>query len=140
LTFALPAVAGAHNQQARRHVAGVGIQHSFGKHSEGWGTVRPSRLFNGGDGSGDIFKITWSSWGGAVATGQGKNSIFSPKGGYYRHPVRILLRAKDPTACGASGALDYKHLYFREPRRPHGPLGKWKIWTSYHRNLCTRFK
>jgi hypothetical protein len=139
LAVALPAMAVASAQQSHQQVAGIGIRHSFGTHSEGWGTVRPTHLYNGGDPSGDITAITWSSWGGAVAIGQGKNSIFSPKGGYYRHPVRILLRAKDPTECGSSGGFDYKHLYVREPHRPHGKLGKWKIWTSYHRDLCKRF-
>src|SRR5579872_2840325 len=51
--------------------------------SEGWGTVRPSRIFNGGDPSGLVTQIHWTSWGGSVAVGHGLNSIFAPQGGYY---------------------------------------------------------
>lgn len=117
----------------------IGIPHSFGAHSQGWGHVRPRVLYNGGDGSGDISLITWSSWGGATARGVGKNSIFSPKGGYYRRPVNIQLRATDLGPCGTTGQPGYHHLYVREPSRPGGPIGKWRIWTSYHRDLCTKF-
>jgi hypothetical protein len=95
-------------------------------------------LYNGGDGSGDITHIHWSTWGGSVAKGRGKNSIFKPHGGYYRHPVRIELRAKRLRHC--HGRLTYSRLRAREPRRPHGPYGKWFTWTSYHRNLCTRLQ
>lgn len=120
-------------------VTGIGIKHSFGANSSGWGTVEPSHLYNGGDPSGDISRISWSSWGGAVAHGRGKNSIFSPKGGYYRRQAAIKLRAKDPGPCGSSGHIAYRHLFYSEPRKPGGRFGRWRIWTSYHRNLCKRF-
>lgn len=38
---------------------------------EGYATVRPVKVFNGGDPTGMIWNITWSSWGGAQATGTG---------------------------------------------------------------------
>jgi hypothetical protein len=117
----------------------LGIPHSFGAHSQGWGHARPNHLFDAGDGSGDITLISWSSWGGATARGIGRNSIFKPTGGYYRQPVRIQLRATDLGPCGPSGQPGYHHLHAREPSRPGGPYGKWFIWTSYHRDLCTRF-
>jgi hypothetical protein len=116
----------------------IGIVHSFGPGSSGWGHAHPSHLFNGGDPSGEILKIHWTSWGGKTARGHGKNPIFRPKGGYYAHPVTIQLRATTLTTC--RGVPTYKHLYVREPSHPHGKLGKWRIWTSYHRNLCTRFE
>jgi hypothetical protein len=118
----------------------IGIPHSFGAHSQGWGRVRPNHLYNASDGSGDITLITWSSWGGATARGIGRNSIFKPTGGYYRQPVRIQLRATDLGPCGPSGQPGYHHLYTREPSRPGGRYGKWRIWTSYHRDLCTKFE
>lgn len=143
LTLAVPGAASAARPRSvgtgASPVVGIGIRHSFGRHSSGWGTVKPSHLYNGGDPSGDISKINWSSWGGEVAVGRGKNSIFSPKGGYYRRPATIKLRAKDPAPCGSSGRVAYHHLYVSEPHKPGGSFGRWRIWTNYHRNLCKRF-
>jgi hypothetical protein len=118
----------------------LGVPHSFGTHSSGWGRVRPDHLYNGGDGSGDITLIKWSSWGGATARGHGKNSIFKQTGGYYRTPVTIRLRATDLGVCASTGQSAYRHLLYSEPSRPGGAFGPWRIWTSYHRNLCTRLE
>src|SRR6478609_4355927 len=38
-------------------------------HGEGWGSERPETIFNGGDPSGLISEVHWSSWGGPVARG-----------------------------------------------------------------------
>ncbi len=40
-------------------------------HGSGFGQVRPAEIFNGGDPTGLVSKITWQSWGGATATGSG---------------------------------------------------------------------
>src|SRR5450756_253858 len=40
----------------------------------GYGTVRPSEISSGGDPSGSVSDITWTSWGGAQATGTGTAS------------------------------------------------------------------
>jgi hypothetical protein len=37
----------------------------------GFGTVQPSEIYLGGDGTGDVTNITWSDWGSSQATGQG---------------------------------------------------------------------
>lgn len=37
----------------------------------GFGQVRPSEIFNGGDPTGRIQMVTWSSWGGSEARGLG---------------------------------------------------------------------
>lgn len=95
---------------------------------EGWGTERPSVIFNGGDPSGLISNVHWSSWGGAEARGHGLNSIFRPHGGYYRHQVTIFLRAREIGPCEGNRA--YLRLLVREPRRPGGPLGPWRSWSG----------
>jgi opacity protein-like surface antigen len=136
LMLAAPGSAASAPQPA---AAGIGIAHSFGVDSVGWGTVRPKRLFNGGDPSGLIVRIHWRTWGARIAHGHGKNYIFKPGGGYYGHPVTIRLRATDLTRCGHSGQVAYHHLYVRAPSKPGGRFGKWRIWTSYHRDLCTQF-
>jgi len=95
---------------------------------EGWGTAHPHLIYNGGDASGSITNVHWSSWGGAVAHGRGRNPIFKPRGGYYRRPVVALLKAVDIGRCEGRDA--YLRLLIREPRRPGGPLGPWRSWSG----------
>src|SRR6266516_1895566 len=102
---------------------------------EGWGACRPREFSNGGDPSGTVGHIRWTSWGGRVATGHGLNSIFSPRGGYYRRQVVIYLRAFDVGRCSARGRRAYLRLRVREPSKPHGPLSPWRDW-SPGRTLC----
>jgi len=45
---------------------------------EGFGQVRPSRIFNGGDPTGLVTHITWKSWGGARASGTGTSDYVGP--------------------------------------------------------------
>jgi hypothetical protein len=47
-------------------------------YQDGYGTARPSRVPNGGDPTGIIASITWSSWGGAQATGTGVGFWHAP--------------------------------------------------------------
>ena len=101
----------------------------------GWGTPRPKTLFNGGDPSGYISKITWTSWGGSIATGSGMNPIFRPQGGYYPNPVKIQLRASSIGICYPGGPRTYRRLIAREPSRPGGPMGHWFVWSG-QRSLC----
>jgi hypothetical protein len=44
----------------------------------GFGQVRPARIFNGGDPTGLVTRITWSSWGGGKATGTGTSVYVAP--------------------------------------------------------------
>lgn len=101
---------------------------AFAPNGTGWGTERPAEIFNGGDPSGLVTRIHWRSWGGAVAIGWGKNPIFKPHGGYYRRPVAIELRASEVGTC--EGHRAYLRLRFREPSRPGGPLGPWRLWSG----------
>ena len=101
---------------------------AFAPLGEGWGTKKPAKIFNGGDPSGLVTQINWTRWGGAVAIGQGRNPIFKPGGGYYSHQVRIKLRASAIGRCG--GRRAYTRLSVREPSRPGGPLGPWRLWSG----------
>jgi hypothetical protein len=47
-------------------------------HGQGFGQVKPSRIFNGGDPSGLVTGVVWSSWGGAQATGTGTAEYLGP--------------------------------------------------------------
>jgi len=108
---------------------------AFAPHGSGWGTAHPGEIFNGGDPSGFVSHIRWSSWGGPSASGQGKNAIFKPHGGYYSQLVPIELRATDRGRCSKAGSLAYRKLYAREPSRPGGPFGKWFLWSG-SKTIC----
>ncbi|RPA59376.1 hypothetical protein EF294_12750 [Gordonia oryzae] len=43
----------------------------WGTYQKGYGEVRPSEIFNGGDPTGLVSNVVWSSWGGPQATGTG---------------------------------------------------------------------
>lgn len=113
----------------------LGSRAFAGPRGAGWGTARPSEIFNGGDPSGLVTDIRWSSWGGPSATGRGKNAIFRPQGGYYKQLVTIQLLATDRGRCGTQGPIAYRRLYVREPSRPGGPVGKWGSWSG-SKTLC----
>ena len=102
---------------------------------QGWGTARPTRIFNGGDRSGLVREIQWTSWGGSTAIGYGLNAIFKPNGGYFSQSVLIELRASGLGKCSSSGPPAYTHLSIRVPTRPEGPFRAWSSWAGA-RSIC----
>jgi hypothetical protein len=92
---------------------------------EGWGTLKPTIIFNGSDPSGYMSGIQWQQWGQKSAIGWGFTWIFKPTGGYYHIHVRAELRATDIGRCTAQGPLAYRCHYARVPSRSGGPLGPW---------------
>jgi hypothetical protein len=108
---------------------------AFAPRGVGFGTVKPSEIFNGGDPSGLVQNITWRHWGSATATGTGKTSIFKPRGGYYPELVGAQLKASNLGRCTAHGPLAYRRLQAREPSRPGGPLGGWFLWSA-QQSIC----
>ena len=122
LPAALPTSAGAVEVPtlgAAQHLAPVG---------DGWGTVAPSRIFNGGDPSGEVTGLRWERWGHARARGYGLTWLLRPGGGYYERPGRIVLRASRLGTCADGGAA-YTRLDFRVAPRPGEPAdGRWRRW------------
>jgi hypothetical protein len=108
----------------------------FAVNGSGWGTAHPAEVYNGGDPSGLVTRIRWSHWGSGVATGWGMNAIFKPQGGYYPQLVHIELHASRLGRCSADGPLAYRHLAFRVPSQPGGPLGRWHSWSG-QQSICT---
>jgi hypothetical protein len=43
----------------------------WGRGQIGYGTVRPTHIFNGGDPTGEVEHIHWTGWGGSQAIGEG---------------------------------------------------------------------
>ncbi len=101
----------------------------------GWGSYQPREIFNGGDPSGMVQRITWTYWGQPDAYGYGQTYIFKPKGGYYPGSVTAELRAYDLGRCTANGPLAYQHLDARVPSAPGGKLGQWFPWDN-GKTLC----
>jgi hypothetical protein len=103
---------------------------------EGWGSARPEEISNGGDASGTLLEVHWSSWGGAVAHGTARHPVFKPTGGYYRRPVVAQLKATTLGHCEGNRA--YLKLLIREPKKPGGPLGPWLSWSG-PKTLCESY-
>jgi len=113
----------------------LGVSHSFGRFGRGWGLVRPEHLFNGGDPSGHVVDIHWSSWGDAAAYGKGKTWTYKPHGGYYRTKVAIKLKAVKVRRCRSTGRRAYSEMFGWVLNRPGGHFGKRFLWADDH-NLC----
>jgi len=108
---------------------------SVGGGGRGWGTSRPKSIDNGGDPSGIVNKIRWSTWGGKAAIGYGLTWVNKPTGGYYATQARIELKALNIGLCYPKGPRAYRKLAYRAAARPGGPLGAWYLWGG-QKTLC----
>jgi hypothetical protein len=102
----------------------------WGQNQEGYGTVRPAKVFNGGDPTGMIWNISWSSWGGAQATGTG-TANWEPPGAAVADSVSrpATIVAYNLGTC--NGQLMYQAVdwYFPTEGQSFNPRG--------HYNICT---
>lgn len=105
-------------------------------YGEGWGTSHPRKVFNGGDPSGSVSKLSWKHWGEPTAIGRGMVPLLRPGGGYYARPGKLMFRADDLGSC-PDGTYSYTRLHFRIAHRPGGPLGhRWRGWASPSGDIC----
>jgi hypothetical protein len=98
-------------------------------HGTGFGRVRPAEVFNGGDPTGLVSKITWSSWGGATATGSGTSTYVAanqPVAAGRPQPATIV--AFDLGTC--HGKLMYQAVEWYFPQ--HGQA----FSASHYENVC----
>ncbi len=56
----------------------LGLPAGVFAHGQGFGQAEPAEIFNGGDPTGLVTKLTWSSWGGAQAVGSGMSDYVGP--------------------------------------------------------------
>ncbi len=79
----------------------------LGGGAKGFGLVKPKTVYLGGDPTGDVTKLTWKSWGSAVALGTGR--------GFYPPPGKPVADAvKVPVTLKASSLGTYKrHKAYR---------------------------
>ncbi len=97
---------------------------------EGYGTVRPGRVFNGGDPTGDIWDISWSSWGGAQATGKGTSYWEAPGASVATSVARpAAIVAYNLGTCNDQLMYQAVKWYFPGEGESFDPRG--------HYNICT---
>jgi hypothetical protein len=99
--------------------------------AEGYGTVRPTEINGGGDASGVVEGVRWSSWGGARATGTGTASYAAPDQPLAAgKPAQATLVAFDLGQC--AGRTAYRKLVWYFPA--HGE----KFDPANAQNVCER--
>jgi hypothetical protein len=86
----------------------LGEASHFGPSAKGFGTAQPTTIFLGGDPTGLVTAITWSSWGGSTADGTGTavNAAHSTVASAPQEQATVV--ASDPQTC--SGVLMYTQL------------------------------
>jgi hypothetical protein len=107
----------------------LGVQWGPGG-QEGYGHVRPVTVFNGGDPTGLVLHITWTSWGGSTATGTGISYYDGPRQYVAQSTAqRATIVAFDLGTCGGHPAYQAVEWFFPQ----HG--GKFSATTYI--NDCT---
>jgi hypothetical protein len=99
-------------------------------HGQGFGQVRPSKIFNGGDPTGLVSHITWKSWGGAIATGTGTSDYVGPGQSVTtgtQEPVAVV--AFDRGTCHGRQAYRAVEWYFPSHGQRFDP--------HRYENICT---
>ena len=96
----------------------------------GFGEVKPSRIFNGGDPTGLVTHVVWSSWGGAQAKATGTSEYVGPNQSVAQgseQPATVV--AFNLGAC--DGKLMYQAVewYFPQHGQTFNP--------AMYENICT---
>jgi hypothetical protein len=122
-----PAIAGAPSASADPQPT---LGRAWAPSVRGYGTLRPARVYNGGDPTGDIWDITWSTWGGERATGAGTSYWEPPDAGVagsIKEPATIV--AYNLGTCGGQLMYQAAKWYFPGKGEAFNPAG--------HYNICT---
>ena len=85
----------------------------FSNNSTGFGSVKPTLISNGGDPTGVVSGISWSSWGGSQAVGTGKSDYVGPNqsvAGGTQEKARVV--AFDLGTCGDVSMYRAVEWYF----------------------------
>lgn len=96
----------------------------------GFGQVQPSRIYLGGDPTGDLRNIVWSNWGGSQAVGHGLSLYVTPNqstSAGSEQPATAV--AFDLGTCHGSPAYQAIEWYFPQ----HGGY----FDPNYYINTCT---
>jgi len=99
-------------------------------HGQGFGQVRPPKIFNGGDPTGLVTHLVWRSWGGAQAVATGISDYVGPNqtvAGGRQEPATVV--AFNLGTC--DGTLMYRAVewYFPQHKQAFDP--------SHYEDICT---
>ena len=99
-------------------------------HGAGFGQIRPSKIFNGGDPTGLVSHITWTSWGGARASGTGMSDyVGSGQSVATGSQERVTVVAFDRGTCHGRPAYRAVEWYFPSHGQRFNP--------HRYENICT---
>jgi hypothetical protein len=99
-------------------------------HGQGFGKVKPSEIFNGGDPTGLVTHITWSSWGGSQATATGTAE--------YVGPNQSVAQGTEETATVVAfdlGTCDGTYMY--QAVEWYFPQHNQAFNANVYENICT---
>ena len=119
----------------------LGSVRARGPHNAGWGTCAPRFFTNGGDATGQVVQIRWTSWGQGIARGRGLTARNGPNGGVLPSIFPIYLRAFDLGRCGTAGPRAYRRLQYRDSDRLGRPSGPWRDWAYWRKggSICRSY-
>ena len=103
---------------------------------EGFGQVRPTTVFNGGDPTGNVTDVAWSSWGGPTAMGSGMNDWVGPNQSVAdgtEEPVTI--EAFDRETCEGKPMYGAVEWYFPQHGEHFDPRNYEDICTGQYVDL-----
>jgi hypothetical protein len=99
-------------------------------HGQGFGQVKPSEIFNGGDPTGLVTHIAWSSWGGSQATATGTAE--------YVGPNQSVAQGTEESATVVAfdlGTCDGKYMY--QAVEWYFPQHNQAFNANTYENVCT---
>jgi hypothetical protein len=120
----IPAVASA----SRPAVPVLGSAHAFSG-GKGFGTVKPKTVYFGGDPTGNFTNLTWTRWGTAKSTGNGKG-YYPPPGKPVADAVRVPVTLVASKLGTCHGHLAYRRLAVTFIYKHHKEKG-------VTRNICS---
>jgi hypothetical protein len=96
-------------------------------HGQGFGLVKPTKIFNGGDPTGLVTDVAWSSWGGTQATATGTAE--------YVGPNQSVAQGTEETVAFDLGTCDGKYMY--QAIEWYFPQHNQAFSPGTYENICT---
>jgi hypothetical protein len=99
-------------------------------HGQGFGEVKPAKIFNGGDPTGLVTSVAWTSWGGAQATATGTAEYVGPNQSVAQGTEETAtVVAFDLGTCGGKYMYQAVEWYFPQHNQVFNP--------NTYENICT---
>jgi hypothetical protein len=97
---------------------------------QGFGEIRPATVYNGGDPTGLVMHVTWSSWGGSTATGTGASDWVGPGQSVATGTQEtVTIVAFDLGTCGGKLMYQAVEWYFPQHSETFDP--------NQYEDICT---